>query len=76
VLEEETDGGSFAAFKKRLGDSVGKFVTVVFHDEERTNTFTFIVEGLAKWRASIFKNCKVDLHTDASGHDFIQRRSF
>ena len=27
VLEEETDGGSFAAFKKRLSDSAGKSVT-------------------------------------------------
>jgi S1-C subfamily serine protease len=44
VLEEKTDGGSFAAFKKRLSDSVGKSVTVVFQEEERTNTFTFTVK--------------------------------
>jgi hypothetical protein len=44
VLEEETDGGSFAAFKKRLSDSVGKSVTVVLQEEERTNTFTFTVK--------------------------------
>jgi len=44
VLEEKTDGGSFAAFKKRLSDSAGKSVTVVFQEEERTNTFTFTVK--------------------------------
>jgi hypothetical protein len=44
VLEEKTDGGSFAAFKKRLSDSVGKSVTVVLQEEERTNTFTFSVK--------------------------------
>jgi hypothetical protein len=44
VLEEKTDEGSFAAFRKRLIDSVGKSVTVVFQDEERTNTFTFTVK--------------------------------
>jgi hypothetical protein len=44
VLEETTDGGSFAAFRKRLNDSVGKSVTVVFQEEERTNTFTFTVK--------------------------------
>ena len=44
VLEEKTDGRSFAAFKKRLSDSVGKSVTVVLQEEERTNTFTFTVK--------------------------------
>jgi hypothetical protein len=44
VLEEKTDGGSFAAFKKRLSDSTGKSVTVVLQEEERTNTFTFTVK--------------------------------
>ena len=44
VLEEETDGGSFAAFRKRLNDSAGKSVTVVLQEEERTNTFTFTVK--------------------------------
>jgi S1-C subfamily serine protease len=44
VLEETTDGGSFAAFRKRLNDSVGKSVTVVLQEEERTNTFTFTVK--------------------------------
>ena len=44
ALEEETDEGSFAAFRKRLSDSVGKSVTVVFQEEERTNTFTFTVK--------------------------------
>src|ERR1039458_2462653 len=44
VLEEKTDGRSFAAFKKRLTDSVGKSVTVVLQEEERTNTFTFTVK--------------------------------
>jgi S1-C subfamily serine protease len=44
ALEEETDEGSFAAFKKRLNESVGKSVTVVFQEEERTNTFTFTVK--------------------------------
>jgi len=44
VLEEKTDGGSFAAFKKRLSDSAGKSVTVVLQEEERTNTFTFTVK--------------------------------
>ena len=44
ALEEETDGGSLAAFKKRLSDSAGKSVTVVLQEEERTNTFTFTVK--------------------------------
>jgi len=44
ALEEKMDEGSFAAFRKRLSDSVGKSVTVVFQDEERTNTFTFTVK--------------------------------
>jgi S1-C subfamily serine protease len=44
TLEEKTEGGSFAAFKKRLNDSVGKSVTVVLQEEERTNTFTFTVK--------------------------------
>jgi hypothetical protein len=44
ALEETTDEGSFAAFRKRLSDSVGKSVTVVLQDEERTNTFTFTVK--------------------------------
>src|ERR1022692_4055398 len=44
VLEDKTDGGGFAAFKKRLSDSAGKSVTVVFQEEERTNTFTFTVK--------------------------------
>ena len=44
ALEEETDGGSFAAFRKRLNDAIGKSVTVVFQEEERTNTFTFTVK--------------------------------
>ena len=43
ALEEKTDGGGFAAFKKRLSDSTGKSVTVVLQEEERTNTFTFTV---------------------------------
>ena len=41
VLEEKTDGGSFAAFKKRLSDSAGRSVTVVVQEAEQTNTFTF-----------------------------------
>jgi hypothetical protein len=44
ALEEKTDEGSFAAFRKWLSDSVGKSVTVVFQEEERTNTFTFTVK--------------------------------
>ena len=44
ALEVKTDGGGFAAFRKRLSDSVGKAVTVVLLDEERTNTFTFTVK--------------------------------
>lgn len=44
ALEERSDEGSFAAFRKRLNDSVGKCVTVVFQEEERTNTFTFTVK--------------------------------
>jgi hypothetical protein len=44
ALEEKTDEGSFAAFRKRLSDSVGKSVIVVLQDEERTNTFTFTVK--------------------------------
>jgi hypothetical protein len=44
VLEEKTEGGSFAAFKKRLSESAGKSVTVVLQEEARTNTFTFTVK--------------------------------
>ena len=44
VLEEKTDGGSFAAFKKRLSESAGKSVTVVLQEAARTNTFTFTVK--------------------------------
>jgi len=44
VPEDKTDGGSFAAFRKRLNDSAGKSVTVVLQEEERTNTFTFTVK--------------------------------
>ena len=44
VLDERTDGGSFAAFRKRLNDSVGKSVTVVLQEEEQTNTFTFTLK--------------------------------
>ena len=44
VLEETTDGRSFAAFKERLSDSAGKSVTVVLQEEERTNTFRFTVK--------------------------------
>jgi S1-C subfamily serine protease len=44
ALDEKTDGGGFAAFKKRLSDSTGKSVTVVFQEEERTNTFAFTVK--------------------------------
>jgi len=34
---------SFAAFKKRLSESVDQSVTVVLEEKTRTNTFTFIV---------------------------------
>jgi hypothetical protein len=44
VLEEKTDVGGFAAFRKQLNDSAGKSVTVVLQEEERTNTFTFTVK--------------------------------
>ncbi len=44
ALEEKMDGSSFAAFKKRLNDSVGTTVTVVVQGEERTNTFSFTVK--------------------------------
>src|ERR1039457_2804076 len=44
VLEEKTDVGGFAAFRKRLNDSAGKSVTVVLQEEERTNTFRFTVK--------------------------------
>jgi hypothetical protein len=44
ALEAKADARSFAAFKKRLSDSVGKSVTVVLQEEERTNTFTFTVK--------------------------------
>lgn len=36
--------GSFAAFQKRLRDSVGKCVTVVFQEEGRTNIYKFTVK--------------------------------
>ena len=44
ALEEKSVGGSYAAFQKRLHDSVGKSVTVVVQDEGQTNRFTFTVE--------------------------------
>jgi hypothetical protein len=44
VLEEKTDVGGFAAFRKQLNDSAGKSVTVVLQEEERTNTFRFTVK--------------------------------
>lgn len=44
ALEAEAAAGSFAAFQKRLNASVGKSVTVVVQEAERTNIFKFIVE--------------------------------
>jgi S1-C subfamily serine protease len=44
VLEEKTEVGGFAAFRKQLSDSAGKSVTVVLQEEERTNTFKFTVK--------------------------------
>ena len=43
ALEDKADARSFAAFKNRLSESVGKSVTVVLQEESRTNTFTFTV---------------------------------
>lgn len=43
TLEEAANAGSFAAFQKRLNDSAGKSVTVVFHEAGQTNIFTFTV---------------------------------
>jgi hypothetical protein len=56
ALEEKTDGGSFAAVRKRLNDSVGKSVTVVFQEEERTNTFTFTVKVETIWAVRTLAN--------------------
>ena len=39
--EEQTDAGSFAAFRKRLNDYAGKSVTIVVQEEGRTNIFKF-----------------------------------
>jgi S1-C subfamily serine protease len=44
ALDERTNDRSYAAFRKRLNDSVGKSVTVVLQEEEQTNTFTFTVK--------------------------------
>jgi S1-C subfamily serine protease len=44
VLEDRTDEGSYVAFSKRLKDSIGKHVTIILQEEERTNTFTFTVK--------------------------------
>ena len=43
-VEENAEAGNFAAFQKRLKDSVGKSVTVEVQAAERTNTFKFIVK--------------------------------
>lgn len=40
----DAEAGGFAAFQKRLKDSVGKSVTVVVQEAGRTNIFTFTVE--------------------------------
>ena len=39
--EEQTDAGSFAAFRKRLNDYAGKSVTIVVQEEGQTNIFKF-----------------------------------
>jgi len=44
TLEEDADAVGFAAFQKRLRESAGKSVTIVFQESERTNTFTFTVK--------------------------------
>ena len=44
ALEPKPEGGSFDAFLERLNDSVGKFVTVVVQEQERTNIFKFTVK--------------------------------
>ncbi len=44
AFNEKAESGSFAAFRKRLNESVGKSITVVLQDEERTNTFKFTVK--------------------------------
>jgi serine protease Do len=41
ALEENVDGGTFAALMKRLSESAGKSVTVVVLEAGRTNTFSF-----------------------------------
>jgi len=43
VVEEKSEAGIFAAFQKRLRESVGKSVTVVVQEEGRTNSFEFTV---------------------------------
>lgn len=42
--ESAEAAGSLAAFQQRLNASTGKSVTVVLHEEGRTNVFTFIVK--------------------------------
>ena len=43
LVEEKSEAGIFAAFQKRLRESVGKSVTVVVQEEGRTNSFEFTV---------------------------------
>jgi len=42
--KEAADAEGYAAFQKQLKDSVGKSVTVVFQEADRTNVFNFIVK--------------------------------
>jgi len=44
TVGEQGDSGTFAAFQKRLMNSVGKSVTVVVEEGGQTNRFTFTVE--------------------------------
>ena len=42
--KDAADAESYAAFQKRLNESVGKSVTVVFQEADRTNVFKFTVK--------------------------------
>ncbi len=44
VSDDEADARSYAAFKSRLNESAGKFVTVILKEEARTNTFRFTIK--------------------------------
>jgi hypothetical protein len=44
VPDEQASAGNYAAYMKRLDESIGKSVTIVVQEEGRTNTFKFTVK--------------------------------